>query len=47
MQQATVNLFADMGAQPYALAYSGLTLATKSTDVSAPTSTITARTRFT
>ncbi len=41
MRQATVNLFADMGAQPYALAYQGLTLATPSTDTSAPTSTIT------
>ncbi|MGN6750965.1 MAG: DUF4082 domain-containing protein, partial [Intrasporangium sp.] len=40
MQQATVNLFADMGAQPYAL-ISGLTAATASTDTSAPTSTIT------
>ena len=40
MQQATVNLFADMGAQPYAL-ISGLTAATASTDTTAPTSTIT------
>ncbi|GAA3723012.1 hypothetical protein GCM10022399_44240 [Terrabacter ginsenosidimutans] len=40
MQQATVNLFADMGAQPYALA-SGLTVATASTDTTAPTSAIT------
>ncbi|SES50103.1 Fibronectin type III domain-containing protein, partial [Pedococcus cremeus] len=40
MQQATVNLFADMGVQPYAL-LSGLTAATASTDTAAPTSTIT------
>ncbi len=40
MQQATVNLFADMGAQPATL-QSGLTAATASTDTSAPTSTIT------
>ena len=40
MQQATVNLFADMGVQPYALT-SGLTTATASTDTTAPTSTIT------
>ena len=43
MQQATVNLFADMGAQPYAL-ISGLTAATASTDTTAPTSTITSPT---
>ncbi|GAA2020731.1 hypothetical protein GCM10009740_06450 [Terrabacter terrae] len=43
MQQATVNLFADMGAQPYALT-SGLTVATASTDTAAPTSTITSPT---
>ncbi|HVN11848.1 MAG TPA: N,N-dimethylformamidase beta subunit family domain-containing protein, partial [Kineosporiaceae bacterium] len=43
MQQATVNLFADMGAQPYAL-ISGLTAAAPSTDTTAPTSTITAPT---
>ena len=41
MRQATVNLFADMGVQPYALGYPGLTLATRGTDTSAPTSTIT------
>jgi len=41
MQQATVNLFADMGVQPATL-QSGLTTATQSTDVSPPTSTITA-----
>ena len=41
MRQATVNLFADMGVQPYALGYSGLTAATKSTDASPPTSSIT------
>ena len=40
MQQATVNLFADMGAQPAAL-ISGLTLATASADTTPPTSTIT------
>src|SRR5215467_5440160 len=40
MQQATVNLFADMGAQPATL-ISGLTPATASTDTTAPTSTIT------
>jgi hypothetical protein len=40
MQQATVNLFADMGAQPASL-ISGLTGATASTDTTAPTSTIT------
>src|SRR5262249_50722906 len=40
MQQATVNLFADMGAQPYSL-ISGLTPATASTDTTPPTSTIT------
>ncbi len=40
MQQATVNLFADMGAQPFSL-ISGLTTATASTDTTAPTSTIT------
>ena len=41
MQQATVNLLADMGVQPATL-QSGLTAATKSTDVTAPTSTISA-----
>ena len=40
MQQATVNLFADMDVQPGTL-QSGLTAATKTTDTSAPTSTIT------
>jgi hypothetical protein len=40
MQQATVNLLADMGAQPATLA-SGLTSATQSTDRTPPTSTIT------
>ena len=40
MQQATVNLFADMGAQPATL-ISGLTPATASTDTTPPTSTIT------
>ena len=40
MQQATVNLFADMGAQPFSL-MSGLTPATVSTDTSPPTTTIT------
>ena len=41
MQQATVNLFADMGVQPATL-QSGLTVATASTDKTPPTSTITA-----
>ncbi len=41
MQQATVNLFADMGVQPATL-QGGLTAATASTDTSAPSSTITA-----
>ena len=40
MQQATVNLFADMGAQPATL-ISGLTPATASADTTAPTSAIT------
>lgn len=40
MQQATVNLFADMGMQPGSL-QSGLLFATKSTDTTAPTSVIT------
>ncbi len=40
MQQATVNLFADMGAQPATL-QAGLTAATASTDTSAPGSAIT------
>ncbi|MEP6600975.1 MAG: N,N-dimethylformamidase beta subunit family domain-containing protein, partial [Nitrospirota bacterium] len=39
MKQATVNLFADMGAQPMTL-QSGLSSATQSTDVIAPTSAI-------
>ena len=41
MQQSTVNLFADMGVQP-ATIQSGLTIATQSTDVTAPTATISA-----
>ena len=40
MQQATVNLFADMGAQPGTL-MTGLTAATPSSDATAPKSTIT------
>jgi hypothetical protein len=40
MQQATVNLFADMGVQPASL-MGGLLLATASTDHTAPISTIT------
>jgi hypothetical protein len=40
MQQATVNLFADMGAQP-ATMISGLTPVTASTDTTPPASTIT------
>ena len=40
MQQATVNLLADMGAQPATL-QAGLVAATASTDTTAPTSTIT------
>ena len=40
MRQATVNLFADMGIQPDSL-QPGLQIATASTDVTAPTSTIT------
>jgi methionine-rich copper-binding protein CopC len=40
MQQATVNLFADMGVQPATLR-PGLVAATKSTDTTAPTATIT------
>jgi hypothetical protein len=38
MQQATVNLFADMGAQPRTL-ISGLAAASESTDATAPTAT--------
>ena len=41
MQQATVNLFADMGIQPRTL-QSGLAAASASTDMAAPTPTITA-----
>jgi hypothetical protein len=40
MQQATVNLFADMGVQPVSL-QAGLQAATQSTDSAAPVSTIT------
>ena len=40
MQQATVNLFADMGVQPHTL-ISGLVAASASTDTTPPTSTIT------
>ncbi|UJP08891.1 DUF4082 domain-containing protein [Microbacterium sp. KUDC0406] len=40
MQQAQINLLADMGAQPGSL-MSGLTAATKSTDTTAPVTTIT------
>ena len=40
MQQATINLLADMGVQPATL-ISGLTLATQSTDTTPPASTIT------
>jgi hypothetical protein len=43
MQQATVNLFADMGVQPRTL-QPGLTAATASTDSTPPTSTITSPT---
>jgi hypothetical protein len=41
MQQATLNLFADQGVQPYA-AISGLTAAASSADTAAPSSSITA-----
>ena len=41
MQQATVNLFADMGAQP-ATRLSGLVAATATTDTTKPTATMTA-----
>ena len=44
MQQATVNLFADMGAQPATLCR-GLAAASASTDTTAPTSTITSPTQ--
>lgn len=40
MQQATVNLFADMGAQPLTLP-TGLVPATKSNDTAAPTASVT------
>ena len=40
MQQATVNVFADMGLQPTTL-QTGLTAATQSTDTALPTATIT------
>lgn len=43
IQQATVNLFADMGAQPASL-QSGLVAATMSTDLTGPTSSITSPT---
>jgi hypothetical protein len=43
MQQATVNLFADMGVQPATL-QAGLTSATASTDTTTPSSTITSPT---
>ena len=43
IEQATVNLFADMGAQPASL-ISGLTAASASTDTTPPTSTITSPT---
>lgn len=46
MQQATVNLFADMGVQPATL-QSGLLTATTSSDGTAPTSTITSPTAST
>ena len=44
MRQATVNLFADMGAQPGTL-QSGLVAATASTDTTAPAATVTASRR--
>ena len=44
MQQATVNLFADMGVQPGSLEEPTLIAATKSSDTTAPTSTITSPT---
>jgi hypothetical protein len=43
MQQAQINLFADMGAQPTTL-MSGMVAATKSTDTTGPTTTITSPT---
>src|SRR2546430_5295581 len=42
IQQATVNLFADMGVQPGSIR-AGLVPTTASTDTTAPTSTITSR----
>jgi hypothetical protein len=42
MQQATLNLLADMNVQPYA-PITGLTRATKSSDATAPTATITTK----
>ena len=45
MQQATVNLFADMGNVQPATLMQGLTAATPSTDTMAPTSTITSPTQ--
>lgn len=44
LQQATVNLFAEMGVQPGSLT-SGLVAGTKSTDTTPPTSTITSPTQ--
>ncbi len=46
MQQATVNLFADMGVQPGSL-MAGLTAATATTDTTGPTTTITRAARRT
>ncbi len=43
MQQATVNLFADMGAQPFSL-LAGLVAASQSTDTTPPNSQVTAPT---
>ena len=42
MQQATVNVLADMGAQPATLASPGLVAASPTTDTTAPTAAITA-----
>ena len=39
MQQATINLFADMGVQPASM-QTGLTAATATTDVTPPVTTI-------
>ena len=44
MQQATVNVLADMGAQPATLASPGLVAASPTTDTTAPTAAITAPT---